>query len=166
MSHRAHIIIAATVCAVALVAAGCGSDTHHNASDPSAKQALLREASLGFGAFHRFIWVPARAGRLSRRGSPVVIKARVTARFASESLRAAARHARGIKRLRVLFAPLQVTADKISAVRSALSKPHAAAEVEAINQILHRIANAARKNGARIVEAPAAQIGAAGGPRA
>ena len=166
MPRRAYIAIAATVCAIALGAAGCGSGMHHNASDPSAKQTVLTETSLGFGAFHRFIWVPARAGRFSHPGSAAITKAGAAARFASHELRAAARHVRGSKQLRVLFAPLQLTADKISALRGGLAKPHAVAQVEAINQILRRIAAAAKNNGAHIVDAPAAQIAAAGGPGA
>lgn len=166
MPRRGYIVIAATVCAIALGIAACGSGTHHNASDPSTKETVVTEASLGYGAFHRYILVPARAGHFSDPGSPVVANAGAAAHFASQHLRVAARHARGSNQLRVLFAPLELTADKISALRGTLSKQHAVAQIEAVNEILRRIAAAARTNGARIVEAPAAQIAAAGGPGA
>jgi hypothetical protein len=126
----------------------------------------MRQASLGFGAFHRFIWAPARAGRLSHPRSPAVSRATAAARFASNQLRGAARHVKGSKRLRVLFAPLELTADKMSALRGALSRHLSVAKVEEINKILRRLAATAKENGVRIGDASAAEIAAAGGPRA
>lgn len=165
MPQRPYILIAATTCAIAVGAGGCGGGTHHDASDHRAKQTVMRQASLGFGAFHRYIWVPARAGRLSHPRSPAVIRATAAARFAANQLRGAARHVKGSKQLRVLFAPLELTADKISALHRALSRHPSVGQVEEINKILRRLATTAKDNGARIRDASAAEIAAAGGPR-
>ena len=166
MLRRPYILIALAVCAVAVGAAGCGSGTHRTASKHPAKHRVLTEASLGFGAFRRFIWLPARAGRFSDPVSPAVSQGAAAARFISNELRVAARHVQGSKRLQVLFAPLELTADKISALGSSLSQHPSLAQVEAINEILRRIAAAAKDNGALIVDASAAKVAAAGGPRA
>jgi hypothetical protein len=59
-----------------------------------------------------------------------------------------------------------LTADKISALRGALSRHPSVAQVEEINKLLRRIAATAKDNGARIADASPAEIAAAGGPRA
>jgi hypothetical protein len=59
-----------------------------------------------------------------------------------------------------------LTADKISALRSMLSRRPSVAQVEKVNKILGRIAATAKDNGGRIPDASAAEIAAAGGPRA
>jgi hypothetical protein len=95
-----------------------------------------------------------------------VSQAGEAARFTSNQLRVTAHQVQGNKQLRVLFAPLELTADKISALRGTLPRHPSVAQVEAINKILLRIAATARENGARIADASAAEIAAAGGPRA
>jgi hypothetical protein len=166
MPRRRYIVMVATACAIAVGAAGCGSATHHDASSHQRKHIVLTQAALGFGAFHRFIWAPARAGRFSDPGSHAVSQADEAARFTSNELRAAAHQVRANKQLRVLFAPLELTADKVSALRGTLPRHSSVAQVEAINGILQRIAAAAKENGANIADASAAEIAAAGGPRA
>lgn len=158
--------MAAIACAIAVAAAGCGGGTPHHASDHRAKDTVLTQANLGFGAFHRFIWVPARTGKFSDPSSPAVSRAAAAARFTSKQLRVAARHVQGNKQLRVLFAPLELTADKVSALVGTLSRHSSVAQVEAINEILRHISVSAKENGAHIADASAAQIAAAGGPRA
>jgi hypothetical protein len=165
MSRRHYTLIVAAACAIAVGAAGCGN-THHDGSNHRAKHTILTQASLGFGAFHRFIWTPAREGRFSHPSSPAVTRAAAAARFASNQLRVAAHHVQGSTQLRVLFAPLELTADKISALRGRLSRRPSVAQVEKINDILRRIAATAKDNGGHIPDASAAQIAAAGGPRA
>jgi hypothetical protein len=105
-------------------------------------------------------------GTFSDPGSPSVTRAVAATRFTSRKLRVAARQLRDNKQLRVLFAPLELTADKISALAGALSRHPSVAQIEALNEVLRRITAAANDNGARIVNASAAEIAAAGGPRA
>jgi hypothetical protein len=166
MPRRRHIVITAAACAIAVGAGGCGSATHHDASSHHPRHTVLTQASLGFGAFHRFIWAPARAGRFSDPRSHAVSQAAEAARFSSKELRVAAHRVQGNKQLRVLFAPLELTADKLSALGGTLSRHPSVAQVEAINKILVRIAAAVKENGARIADASAEEIAAAGGPSA
>lgn len=166
LRSRRYKCIAVAACALALVAAGCGSGTHRTDSNHRAKHTVLTEASLGFGAFHRFIWLPARAGRFADPASPAIGKGSAAAHFASGELRVAARRVRGSKRLAVLFGPFELTADKISALGSVLSERSSLAQIQAINEILRRIAATASDNGARIINGSASAIAAAGGPRA
>ncbi|MGN6169195.1 MAG: hypothetical protein ACTHQQ_13660 [Solirubrobacteraceae bacterium] len=153
-------------CAIAVAAAGCGSGSHHKPADHPATDTVLTQASRGFGAFHRFIWAPARVGKFSDPGSAAVRRAAAAARFTSTQLRVAARHVQGSSQLRVLFAPLELAADKVSALVGTLSRHSSVAQIDGINEILRRIAAAANDNGARITDASAAEIAAAGGPRA
>lgn len=166
MPRRPYTLMVVAACAIAVGAAGCGGDTHHHASNDGAKHTVLTQASLGFGAFHLFIWAPAREGRFFHSRSPAVRRAAAAARFASDQLRVTARHVKGSRQLRVLFAPLELTADKISALRGVLSRHRSVVQVERINKILRRIAATAKDNGGRIPDASAAEIAAAGGPRA
>jgi hypothetical protein len=163
MPRRPYILIALAACAIAV---GCGSGSHRTASHHRAKHIVLTKASLGFGAFHRFVWLPARAGRLADPLSPAVSHAAAAARFTSNELRVAAQQVQRSKRLRVLFAPLELTADKVSALDSDFFRNPSRAQIAAINEILTRVAAAAKDNGAQIVDASAAEIAAAGGPRA
>lgn len=157
--------LAALVCAAALLAAGCGGGAHSDAHKHPHKREVLVHASLGFGAFRRFISVPADAGQLSDPLSSASKNAHAVAGFAYRELRLAAQHVQHSKRLRVLFAPLELTADKIKALAPTLSQPRALAQIRSIAGILTRLATIAEDNGARIKYASLARIAAAGGPR-
>jgi hypothetical protein len=164
MLIRRPTLVAALVCALALLAASCGG-AGHTAHKHRHKRQVLVHASLGFGAFRRFISVPAHAGQLSDPLSVASKNASAAAGFAYRELRIAAQHVERSKRLRVLFAPLELTADKIKALAPVLSQSNSLAQVEAISGILGRIATIAKDDGARIKYASLATIAAAGGPR-
>ena len=152
-------------CALALALAGCGgkqSGSHQHRH----KHVVLVHASLGFGAFQRFIWLPAQAGKLSDSLSPAVKDGSTAATFAYRQLSLAAHQVQRSKRLAALFAPLEVTADKLKALAPALSRPGSLTQIKAIHGTLTRLAATAKHNGARIVYASLAKIAAAGGPRA
>lgn len=158
-------LLIALVGAIALFAVGCGGGTHTNTHQHRHKREVLVHASLGFGAFRRFIASPVRAGQLSDPLSLPSKNATSAAAFADKELRLAAHDVQYSKRLRVLFAPLELTADKIKALAPALSRPNSLAQVETISGILSRLATVAEANGARIKYASLAGIAAAGGPR-
>jgi hypothetical protein len=157
---------ALVVCALALAAPGCGGQTHHAAAKHKPKHTILVHASLGYGAFHRFVWIPAHGGQLADPASQAVSRGAEAARFAATELKTAARHLRQTKRLEVLFAPLEVTAEKIAALAATLSHHASLTQIKEINGILGKIAATAKANGHRIVDASAARIAAAGGPQA
>lgn len=166
MFPRSYLITAVTVSGLALALAGCASGKHRAAPNHQAKHTLLRQASLALGAFHQFIWIPARADQLSDPSSSVTSLAAAAALFASRELKIAARDAQHQKRLQTLFAPLELTADKLAALGAALSRYPSLAQIESLNGILGRIAAMAKADGYRIVVATRAQIAAAGGPQA
>lgn len=156
------------MCAVAVATAGCGVGMQHTST--GAKHAkthlVLRHASLAVGAYHRFIWIPARAGKLSDPLSQVVRQSAAAALFAYRQLKLAARNAQHSKRLQTLFAAMEVTADKLKDLGVTFSDHPSLAEIESVNGILNRIAAMAKRDGHRIVDATSAQIADAGGPRA
>ena len=164
MLNRRSPLLVALVCAAAPLAAGCGGGTHTSHTHRHKREVLLH-ASLGFGAFRRFIAAPAHAGQLSDPLSLASKNASSAAAFADKELRLAAHNVQRSKRLRVLFAPLELTAEEIKALAPALSRPSSLAQVEAISRILSRLAMVAEANGARIKYASLASIAAAGGPR-
>ncbi|MBV9167440.1 MAG: hypothetical protein JO342_14990 [Solirubrobacterales bacterium] len=169
MLRRPFLTIAvALVSVVALAAAGCGVGTQHTstAGKHAKRPVVLRQASLAVGAYHRFIWIPARAGKLFGPVSPAVSQGAAAAQFAYRELKLAARNAEHNKRLWSLFAAMEVTADKLKALGAALSDHPSLAEIESVNGVLNRIAATAKQDGHRIIDATPAQIAAAGGPRA
>jgi hypothetical protein len=167
MSRRPYILLAAIVCALALGAAGCGGAAHRAAPrEHPAKDAALAPASLAFGAFHRFILLPSRAVELALPVGPKIDQGVAAARFAASELTIAARQVEHSGQLMVLFGPLEITAGKVKALGAALPVHPSVAQVEAINVILGRIAAIAKDNGEQILDASAAKIAAAGGPRA
>ena len=160
------MFVALAACSLALAAFGCGSQKHHTAAKHKPKHTVLVHASLAYGAFHRFVLVPARAGHLADPVAQAVSQSAEAARFTAKELKVAARHVRHSKQLNALFAPLEVTADKIKALAAALFRHASLSQIEEINGILNRIAAMAKADGHRIVDASAARIAAAGGPRA
>lgn len=166
MSRRPYILVAAIVCALALGASGCGGASHHAASKRPAQHTVLMPASLAFGAFHHFILLPSRAGQLALPVGPAIDRGVAAARFAASELTSAAREVQHNGQLEALFAPLQLTADKLKALSAALPVHPSPAQVDEINAILGRIAAIAKDNGRRIFDASAAKVAAAGGPRA
>jgi hypothetical protein len=68
--------------------------------------------------------------------------------------------------LRAVVGIRRSSADKIKALAAALFRHASLSQIEEINGILNRIAAMAKADGHRIVDASAARIAAAGGPRA
>ena len=127
---------------------------------------FLLHAGLAFGAYHTFIFKPARAGQFSASASALKNAADATT-FVSNELKLAARYAQRNPVEQALFPALTVMADKISALRAKILGPTSSlAEIEGINTGLGRINASAATGGHPIADASTAQIAAAGGPRA
>lgn len=164
---RARALAAAVLCAAALSLAGCGGSSHDaSGSKHSAKPQVLQPASLAYGAFRRFISIPAHAGDFADPSSSAVSTGSTAAAFAYKQLNQAAHQLLHNHRLQTLFAPLTLTADKIKSLESTLSQPSTITQINAINDILGRIATMAKQVNHPIVVASAEQIAAAGGPHA
>ena len=88
-----------------------------------AKTKFLLHAGLAFGAFHRYVYKPFRAGVFSHPflHKLSLIKAGLAALFIRHELRLAAVDVRSSPALRKLFAPLTAVADKIGALRHSLT---------------------------------------------
>jgi hypothetical protein len=150
--HRRWLALLAV--ALVLVLTGCGSSSNGSsaggASSSSstthfAKTKFVLHAGLAFGAFHRYIYKPLRAGAFSHPFSHklTIIKAGLAALFIRHELRLALADARASPTLSKLVAPITALEAKIAALRH--GTPDAAAVGQdngAIGSIEHSAAGA------------------------
>ena len=129
---------------VALALAGCGSSSSgssgsgaNSASSSSstgtihlAKTKFVLHAGLAFGAFHRYIYKPLRAGDFSHPLSHklTLIKAGLAALFIRHELELAMADARSSPALSKLVSPITALEARINALR------HGAPSASAVNQ--------------------------------
>jgi hypothetical protein len=109
--------------ALAGAAAGCGSSNSSSSPGASgtthtthfAKTKFVLHAALAFGAFHRWIYKPARAGELSHpfRHPLVATKAALAAAFTYHELKLALADAQASPTLSKLVAPITALQNKI-----------------------------------------------------
>lgn len=140
------LIVTALVALMVVFAAGCGGSpqgpgtkqgpnlnspnaagpqTHSNTS-PShlASAKFVLHAGLAFGAFHRYIYTPYKAGKFSGgllHHKLATAKAALAAAFAYHETRLALDDARQTKVLRKLLSPLLALQTKLSALHDGLS---------------------------------------------
>ncbi len=129
-----RLLVLLLVSAVALGAVGCGSSKSSSSSPPAAsgtthfaKTKFVLHAGLAFGAFHRWIYKPFKAGDFSHplRHKLTVFKALAAAVFVHHELvlaRADARHSRLLGRV---VLPLLGISGAILAIRAAIAAHHA-----------------------------------------
>lgn len=138
--------VAVLLVTLALAAAGCGSSTSSSAAGasssgststsstpnvgrlPTAKFVL--HAGLAFGAFHRWIYKPFKAGAFSGglfKHKLTVLKAGLAGLFAYHELKLAVMDAQASPKLTKLVAPVTALADKIKSIGSSVKsgKPDA-----------------------------------------
>jgi hypothetical protein len=132
-------LIAVVAVALALIAAGCGSSSSSSSAGASsgsavsssttgsssirlAKTKFVLHAGLAFGAFHRWIYKPVRAGALAHPLSHklALIKGGLAAAFVIHELKLALADARADPTLSKLVAPLTSLQEKLSSLPSAL----------------------------------------------
>lgn len=158
MLRRTAALTMVLACLAAAGVAGCGSSK--SSSSPSvasttrttrlAKTKFVLHAALGFGAFHHYIYEPARAGDLTHPLSHklTVAKAGLAALFTYHELKLAAQDVRSSALLSKLFAPISIAATKIKNLGSSIKGGHASASnVEGINSSLTSIKSTAASNG-------------------
>jgi hypothetical protein len=128
---------------LALAAAGCGSSSSSSSSSsPSAAAAgsstassstpnvghlptvkFVLHAGLAFGAFHRYLYKPFKAGAFSGglfKHKLTVVKAGLAALFVYHELKLAVKDAQASPKLSKLIAPLTALADKVKSVGSSV----------------------------------------------
>ena len=142
--------LAVLVIVLALAVSACGSSSGSSSSSGTstthfAKTKFILHAGLAFGAFHRYIYKPLRAGDFRHPFSHklTIIKAGLAAVFIRHELRLALADARASPTLSKLVAPITALQARIAALRS--GTPSAAAVGQdngAIGSIEHAAAGA------------------------
>jgi len=172
------MITLVSVCIAAFGLAGCGSTGSSSAGGGSvtasssgsvhfAKTKFLFHAGLAFGAFHRYIYKPFRAGVFSHPflHKLSLLKAGLAALFIKHELRLAAVDVRSSKLLSRLFSPLTAVAAKVGALRSSITGGSvSAADLGGVQSQLSSIGKTASSKGQTIQDAvPSAGQLASGG---
>jgi hypothetical protein len=120
-----------------------------------AKTKFVFHAGLAFGAFHRWIYGPFRAGVFSKplTHKAAIAKAALAALFTYHELKLAATDVQASKILRTLFAPLTFVINKLRALPAAIQGGHVSGtEINGINTSIAGIASSASGAGATVAE--------------
>jgi hypothetical protein len=138
--------VAVLLVIVALAAAGCGSSSSSSAAGASSSGStsnsttpnvgrlptvkFVLHAGLAFGAFHRWIYKPFKAGAFSGglfKHKLTVLKAGLAGLFVYHELKLAVKDAQASPKLAKLVAPVTALADKIKSIGSSVKsgKPDA-----------------------------------------
>ena len=133
---------------------------------PTAKFVL--HAGLAFGAFHRYIYKPFKAGTFTRgsffKHKLALLKAGLAGLFAYHELKLAIADARASPTLSKLIAPVNAVAAELSALGSSLKNGHLdPSSIESANGDLTSLASQAKHAGASIVSQTPSAAQLAGG---
>ncbi|MGI8715770.1 MAG: hypothetical protein ACR2NR_21825 [Solirubrobacteraceae bacterium] len=174
--HRLSLILVVLTCAAALGLSGCGSSSGSSASTTAAtsgsthfaKTKFLLHAGLAFGAFHRYIYKPFRAGDFKHPflHKLTLIKAGLSALFVEHELRIAATDVKSSKILRALFSPLTAVASRISSLKSSITGGSVGSSaIGGVQSQLSSISHVASTQGQSIQDAipSAGQLASGGG---
>lgn len=159
MLRRSAVLVAVVGCIAALGVAGCGSSGKGSSAGTAttpvtgatthfAKTKFVFHAALAFGAFHHFIYDPAKAGYFKHPLSHkfAVVEAGLAALFVYHELKLAAADVKSSRILSTLFAPITLVADKVHALASRIRHGDTS-QVEGINASLGAIKSTAASNG-------------------
>jgi hypothetical protein len=131
-----------------------------------AKTKFVFHVGLAFGAFHRWIYKPFKAGVFSRPAShkAAFVKAALAALFTYHELKLAAADVKSSKILSTLFAPITFLANKFRAMRAQLlGGRYSPSEINSAEAGVNTIASGASAASTTITESvPTAQQLAAG----
>jgi hypothetical protein len=156
---------------VALALAGCGSSSGSSStgagsagsgSAPTshvhfAKTKFVIHAGLAFGAFHRYLYKPLKAGVFSRPLSHKValVKAALATAFIVHELKIAYTDAQSSPLLTKLVSPLTALSNKVTAMVAALKGGHYdPAQIQSAQTDASSIAAQAAGAGARVKDLP------------
>jgi hypothetical protein len=164
---RSPVCLVAVVCVLSLAAAGCGSSSSSTSSAAApasatstatthlAKTKFVLHAGLAFGAFHRWIYKPAKAGDLSHplEHKLTTVKAALAAAFVYHELKLALADAQASPTLSKLVAPITDLQNKLhdlaGSVKSGGASP---ADVEGLDSTVSSIKSQAAAAGQPITE--------------
>jgi len=166
--------------AFVLLGAGCGSKSSSSGSSQSgsnggqssssqppkkvrfAKTKFVFHAGLAFGAFHRYIYKPFRAGSFSRPLShkKALLKAAVAALFVVHEVKKAREAAQSSPLLTKLFSPLAALENKVTGLRSSFRGGRAdPAQIDSANSAITSIGQKSASSGAPVRDLPTPALG-------
>jgi hypothetical protein len=166
---------------VAFAAAGCGSSSSGSSSSsaaasgsstasvghlPTAKFVL--HAGLAFGAFHRYIYKPFKAGSLTPgsflKHKLTLVKAGLAGLFAYHELKLATADAKASPILSKLLTPVTALAAKLSTLGSSLKSGHLdPSSVESANTDISSLVGQAKQSGVSVPDQIPSAAQVAGG---
>ncbi|MFZ0384091.1 MAG: hypothetical protein WAL22_00375, partial [Solirubrobacteraceae bacterium] len=143
---------------------GCGSSSSNSSTAAQsssstthfAKTKFLLHAGLAFGAFHRYIYKPFKAGDFKHPflHKLTLVKAAVAALFVEHELRLAATDVKSSKILSKLFSPLTAVADKISSLKDSIKDGSiSSSDMDGVQSQLTSISKTASSKGQSIQNA-------------
>lgn len=162
------VIVLISACLAGFALAGCGSSSASTSAGGGAvaastsstthfaKTKFLLHAGLAFGAFHRYVYKPFRAGVFSHPflHKLSLIKAGLAALFIVHELKIAAVDVHSSKLLSRLFSPLTAVAARLSALRSSITGGSVnAADIGGVQSQLSAIGKTASSKGQAIQDA-------------
>jgi hypothetical protein len=174
---RARRLIAlALIAMTALVGAGCGGKASTNSGSVSnapatqttpsthfAKTKFVLHAGLAFGAFHRYIYKPFKAGKFSGgllHHKLATVKAALAAAFAYHEVKLALVDARSSKILSTLLAPLLALQTKLNSLTGRLKHGSAdPAAIQSAQSATDTIAAGSARAGQPVSDLPTPQLG-------
>jgi hypothetical protein len=161
---------------VALMGAGCGSKASTSSGSASnapatqttpsthfAKTKFVLHAGLAFGAFHRYIYKPFKAGKFSGgllHHKLATVKAALAAAFAYHEVKLALVDARSSKILSTLLAPLLALQTKLNSLTDRLKHGSAdPAAIQSAQSATDTIAAGSARAGQPVSDLPTPQLG-------
>jgi hypothetical protein len=171
-----------TLCLVTLMlaAAGCGSGSSSSSSSSGGSSGTTSTASVGhlptakfvlhaglaFGAFHRYIYKPFKAGDLHGFTHKLtIVKAALAGLFAYHELKLAIKDAQASPKLAKLVAPVTALADKLKALGASVKSGNAdTSSIDSANGSVSSLSNLAKRAGLSVpAQEPSAGQLAGGG---
>jgi len=166
MRSRLTLIAVLTILAVSLVGCGSSGSASSSAGAPAAagsstatthfaKTKFVLHAALAFGAFHRWIYKPAKAGELSHpfRHPLTAAKAALAAAFTYHELKLALADAQASPTLSKLVAPITALQNKIHGVQGSVkSGGTSSSDASSLDGAVSSIKNQAASAGQPITE--------------
>lgn len=157
--------------AMAAAVGGCGSSKTTSSSSSGAPQThktslaktrFALHAGLAFGAFHRYIYKPYRAGgfRPVSRHKLAIAKAGLAAAFAYHETKLALNDARSSPLLSKLLAPLLGLQNRLSSLSTSLRGGSVnGAAIQSTSSDVNAVSAAGAKNGQPITDQPTPALG-------
>jgi hypothetical protein len=165
---RSPVCLVAVVGVLALAVVGCGSSSPSSSSTSAAvasstststthlaKTKFVLHAGLAFGAFHRWIYKPAKAGDLSHplEHKLTTVKAALAAAFVYHELKLALADAQSSPTLSKLVAPITALQNKLHSLAGSVKSGGASqSDVDGLDSTISSIKSQAAAAGQPITE--------------